>query len=130
MQTTTTRISTAPAVATLACADLGAEVRYYRDTLGFDVDEMNGTAIVHCGKNSDISIYERPTPPQCDTTAVTFVVDDLEAVMADLRGRGVRFQDYDLPYLHTVNGMATYSDGTKGAWTVDPAGNTLALIQM
>jgi hypothetical protein len=33
-------------------------------------------------------------------------VDDIEAVAAELRKRGVVFEEYDLPGLKTINGIA------------------------
>jgi hypothetical protein len=64
-------------------------------------------------------------------------VDDVEAAVAELRARGVVFEDYDLPGLNTVDGIAeiagTYpSDGGIGeraAWFHDSEGNLLALGQ-
>jgi hypothetical protein len=34
------------------------------------------------------------------------MVRDVEAMVADLRGKGVAFEDYDLPGVKTVNGIA------------------------
>ena len=129
MQTTTTRISTAQAIATLACTDLAAETMFFRDTLGFDVEPMQGATIVHCGQGTGVTLYERPTPVNCDATAMTFLVEDLDTVMSDLLSRGVTFEDYDLPYLKTTNGIAVQS-GVKSAWFKDPAGNILSIVQM
>jgi catechol 2,3-dioxygenase-like lactoylglutathione lyase family enzyme len=129
MQTTTTRISTAQAIATLACTDLAAETMFFRDTLGFDVEQMRGATIVHCGQGTSAALYERPTAVDCDTTAMTFLVEDLDTVMSDLKSRGVKFEEYDLPYLKTANGVAI-QEGVKSAWFKDPAGNILSIVQM
>ena len=64
-------------------------------------------------------------------------VDDLDAVMAELRRRGVVFEEYDLPGLRTVNGIVEISDnyassggvGERGAWFRDSEGNLLGLGQ-
>ncbi|HYV33270.1 MAG TPA: hypothetical protein VE973_00265 [Candidatus Limnocylindria bacterium] len=56
------------------------------------------------------------------------MVQDLEAEMADLRSRGVVFEEYDFPGLKTVNGVATM-DGFKTCWFKDTEGNILALGQ-
>lgn len=132
MQSTITKLSTAVAYTTLACTDLAQAERYYRDTLGFDVEMMKDvpdTLMVHCGAGTGIGVYKRPSMPHCDATALNFVVDDLEATMADLRSHGVVFEDYDLPYLKTVNGIAMQGP-TKAAWFKDPAGNILSVVQM
>jgi hypothetical protein len=55
-------------------------------------------------------------------------VDDIEAVMADLRQRGVVFEEYDFPGLKTVDGLATM-DGFHTAWFRDIDGNTFSINQ-
>jgi hypothetical protein len=57
------------------------------------------------------------------------VVRDVEATVADLRGKGVTFEDYDLPGLRTVNGIAELGD-IRGAWFKDPEGNILSVVQL
>jgi hypothetical protein len=63
-------------------------------------------------------------------------VADIEATVAALRRRGVVFEDYDLPGLETVNGIATIQGnypskgvGERGAWFRDSEGNPLGLGQ-
>jgi hypothetical protein len=56
-------------------------------------------------------------------------VRDVEATVADLRGKGVRFENYDLPGLKTVNGIAELGD-IRGAWFKDPEGNILSVVQL
>jgi hypothetical protein len=53
----------------------------------------------------------------------------VEATVAELRGKGVRFEDYDLPGLKTVNGIAELG-GIRGAWFKDPEGNILSVVQL
>jgi hypothetical protein len=52
-----------------------------------------------------------------------------EAAVADLRSKGVPFEDYDLPGLKTVNGIAERG-GVRGAWFKDPEGNILSVVQL
>jgi hypothetical protein len=52
----------------------------------------------------------------------------VEREVAELRSRGVRFEEYDSPGMKTVNGIAT-GGGAKAAWFKDTEGNILALIQ-
>jgi hypothetical protein len=64
-------------------------------------------------------------------------VDDIETVVAELRKRGVVFEEYDLPGLKTVNGIADVSGnypssggiGERGSWFRDREGNLLAVGQ-
>jgi hypothetical protein len=55
-------------------------------------------------------------------------VDDVEATVEELRSRGVVFEEYDLPGLKTVDGIAEIA-GEKGAWFKDTEGNLLSLGQ-
>ena len=55
-------------------------------------------------------------------------VPDIEAEVADLKKRGVTFEEYDAPDYRTVNGIAT-GGGAKTAWFKDSEGNILAVSQ-
>jgi hypothetical protein len=48
--------------------------------------------------------------------------------VADLKRRGVVFEEYDFPSLKTESGIATTGAG-KAAWFFDPEGNMIGLIQ-
>jgi hypothetical protein len=68
---------------------------------------------------------------------MAFDVDDLDATVRQLRGRGVVFEEYDFPGLTTVNGIAEVegnypTKGGKGehaAWFRDSEGNMLGIAQ-
>lgn len=49
--------------------------------------------------------------------------------MADLRSRGVVFEDYDFGEMKTVNGLLSVG-GYKAAWFKDSEGNTLELTEV
>ena len=55
-------------------------------------------------------------------------VKDVEAEVAELKARGVTFEEYDMPGLKTVNGIATMGT-SKAAWFKDTEGNIMAIIQ-
>jgi hypothetical protein len=78
-----------------------------------------------------LHVYERPSSTAAaEHTVAIFLVKDLEGVMSDLRGRGVSFEEYDMPGLKTVNGVYSDESGFKGSWVKDPDGNTLGLEQL
>ena len=65
----------------------------------------------------------------CANSATAFwAVDDVEAEVAELKARGVRFEEYDMPGIKTVDGIAT-GGGAKTAWFKDSEGNILAVSQ-
>jgi catechol 2,3-dioxygenase-like lactoylglutathione lyase family enzyme len=86
-----------------------------------------GYAAYDCGGGTALVIYEGPPSPAAHTLC-SFQVQDLEAVMADLRSRGVTFEEYDLPGLKTVGGIATDAY-ERGAWFRDPDGHYLAISE-
>jgi predicted enzyme related to lactoylglutathione lyase len=59
-------------------------------------------------------------------TQMSFEVRDIEAEVADLRGRGVNFESYEMP--KTTNGIALMPAG-RAAWFKDPDGNLIGLIE-
>ena len=72
---------------------------------------------------------ERRDRARSDTgahTTASFEVEDISASIAQLSGRGVDFEDYDLPGLKTVDKVCVLG-GEKAAWFKDPDGNILCL---
>lgn len=80
-----------------------------------------------------LMVYERPGSKAPENTVLGFGVaaDKFDAVMQDLKARGVKFEDYDIPEmgLKTTNGVAVMG-GMKSAWFKDPDGNILNLASM
>ena len=100
------RISTATAYAVLPAEDLERARKFYRDTLGFEIEEYGtGQFMIHAGGDSRILVYERART-KAEHTAAGLVVKDLDATMEEMRARGVAFEEYDQPGLKTVNGVA------------------------
>jgi hypothetical protein len=54
--------------------------------------------------------------------------DDLDHDVAQLRDRGVRFEEYDFPGLKTENGIA-FVGTERSAWFKDTEGNTICISQ-
>ena len=95
-----TRLSTAPAATTLSVEDLRRARAFCKDALGFDVQsraDMPEDLFVRAGGESLILLYDRGRGGSGDATSVTFEVDDLEAVVAELRDKGVAFEEDDFP---------------------------------
>jgi len=55
-------------------------------------------------------------------------VDDVEAEVAELKARGVKFEEYKFPGLTMINNILT-GGGAKTAWFKDTEGNILAISQ-
>jgi catechol 2,3-dioxygenase-like lactoylglutathione lyase family enzyme len=124
-------LTNAKVVATVAATDMEAARAFYSNALGlpeFMATEEGLGYVLPDG--SALQVYRRDGHRPPENTSVTFIVDDFDAEVADLRRRGITFEEYDLPGIKTVDGIATGADGMKAAWFKDPAGNILALGTM
>jgi catechol 2,3-dioxygenase-like lactoylglutathione lyase family enzyme len=113
---------------TIAVDDLDRAIRFYSDKLGLTVRRLEGdmdSALVEVGDSERLLLY-RSTYRRGETTYASFLVEDVEGTVRELRGRGVIFEDYDFPGLKTVDGIATMGD-LKSSWFKDSEGNILAL---
>jgi len=116
------------AVATLPAVDIERARKFYEGKLGLKAAEANENELRYeCGMGTVIYLYKRGAT-KADHTALAFLVDNLEQEVKELRARGVVFEEYDLPGLKTVNGIAEL--GTeKAAWFKDSEGNILGVGQ-
>lgn len=117
----------APVVPSIPVSDMRRAARFYEDALGLKpiASPAPGVAFYACGENTSLFLYERPST-KSDHTLASFIVDDVKAIVHELRGKGVHFEEYDLPGLKTVDGVASMGEA-KSAWFRDPDGNMLAL---
>ncbi|HUP16040.1 MAG TPA: VOC family protein [Acidimicrobiia bacterium] len=114
--------------ATIPAKDLEGTRRFYEDILKCEVvQERPGFGIMYRSGDSLFGLYPTQFAGTAQHTLGGFAVDDVEAAVADLRARGVKFEQYDMPGLKTdANGIAEM-EGQKGAWFKDPEGNILAV---
>jgi predicted enzyme related to lactoylglutathione lyase len=119
----------APIVPYIPAADVARARRFYEEKVRLvPRAEVAGGVVYECGKGSWIFLYPTPGAGTSKASQAFWQVEDVEAEVADLRRRGVVFEEYDMPGIKTVNGIAT-AGGTKAAWFKDSEGNILAVIQ-
>jgi catechol 2,3-dioxygenase-like lactoylglutathione lyase family enzyme len=114
---------------TIPAKDLERTRRFYEDVLDAQVVMEDPGGIIYRSGDSYFSLYPTEFAGTAQHTLGAFMVRDVEATVAQLRGKGVTFEDYDLPGVKTVNGIAELG-GTKGAWFKDPEGNILSVVQL
>jgi predicted enzyme related to lactoylglutathione lyase len=129
--TTGSRVAAAPLYSVLPAKDIDRARDFWENKVGMEFESpAHGYLMGKAGGGTRFTIYETALAPTQATTAA-IVVDDLDAAMAELRERGVEFQDYDMPGMKTVNGVADFGAGMgRGAWFVDSEGNTINVVQM
>ena len=116
-----------PVAATIPVTDLTRAKNFYVNKLGLTLVKESPAGITLKSGNSEISLYKRG-PSKADHTLAHFKVVNLEQVIDGLTAKGVAFEHYDYPTLKTnEKGIATMSDGGKGAWFKDPDGNILGI---
>ena len=117
--------------ASFSVDDLDEAQRFYADTLGLDVskDEMGILSVATPGAR--VIIYPKPDHKPATFTVLNFNVDNIDKAVDELRARGVRFEQYDVPGVTTdAKGIATDEHGgPRIAWFTDPAGNILSVLQ-
>jgi catechol 2,3-dioxygenase-like lactoylglutathione lyase family enzyme len=109
--------------------DLARAVTFYGETLGLTDSGASAPGpqvIYRCGGGTLLEVYERPTAGDAQHTLASWEVDDVREAVDELRGRGVAFEDYDLPEFKTEDGIATAGD-FQAAWFRDPDGNILCI---
>jgi catechol 2,3-dioxygenase-like lactoylglutathione lyase family enzyme len=115
-----------PFYADISVKDLQEARRFYEDILGVSPVRESETEIVYRAGDTLFAIYPGPAAGSCQHTLGTFMVEDIEAMVEELRSRGVTFEEYDMPGLKTVNGIAQIGPD-KVAWFKDPDGNILSV---
>ena len=112
-------------VTTVAVTDLDQAKAFYRDQLGLEMlDEQPFAIRFGAGNGTQVSV--RRGQPNVGQTVGHFEVDDIEAVVRELTGRGVAFQEYETP--KTVDFIATIG-AARGAWFSDHDGNVFGVRQ-
>jgi catechol 2,3-dioxygenase-like lactoylglutathione lyase family enzyme len=111
---------------TLPATDLDRARKFYENKLGLKtIKSENG--MLYLGSNGNtIAIYEREIPTKADHTVLTFEVNKIESEIKELENKGVKFEDYNMPDLKTVNHIAE-KENEKAAWFKDSEGNILCI---
>lgn len=116
---------------TLPVVDLERAKKFYQEKLGFKVtqeDPSPGANLKSPDCDCYVYLYQRART-KADHTVMALTVDDVEETMRELKRKGVKFEEYDMPNLKTVNGIFKMND-YRSAWFKDTEGNILAISNM
>jgi len=120
-----------PAFASFSTGDIQAAKAFYAQTLGLDarIGKMEVLELQLAGGMKAI-VYPKANHQPATFTVLNFQVPNVEAAVAELGQRGVRFEHYDLPGLKTdAKGICRDPGGPVIAWFKDPAGNILSVLE-
>ncbi len=117
--------------------DLGRAREWYSDKLGLEPSEERPGGLRYRLANGEFALFESAGASPGTFTQMGFEVDDLVATVAELKRRGVVFEEVDVPGLETVDGIAEVEGnypskgghGELAAWFRDVDGNMLGIGQ-
>jgi catechol 2,3-dioxygenase-like lactoylglutathione lyase family enzyme len=122
-------LKNAPIAAYIPVADMARARRFYKEKLGLEpVREIGGGVIYECARGTSFFMYKSAGAGTSKASTAFWTVDDVAAEVAELKARGVVFEEYDMPGIKTENTIAT-GGGAKTAWFKDSEGNILAVSQ-
>jgi catechol 2,3-dioxygenase-like lactoylglutathione lyase family enzyme len=119
----------------LPAQDLDRARRFYSEKLGLEpVDERPGGLLYRCG-GADFVLFRSTGASPGTFTQMALEVSDIEAAVAELKRRGVVFEEVDVPGFRTEGGIAEIEGnypskgarGERGAWFHDSEGNLLGI---
>jgi catechol 2,3-dioxygenase-like lactoylglutathione lyase family enzyme len=115
------------AYATIPAGDLARAKRWYEDKLGLKPARETPAGLMYTlGGGTGFLLYPTQFAGKAPNTLIGFETNNVEADVAALKKKGVKFEEYDMPGLKTVNSIASFGD-MKGAWFKDSEGNILSI---
>src|ERR1700737_4890042 len=112
--------------------DLAKAKTFYSETLGLQVEPDGVGVRLKLPSGGTVFVYPKPDHQPASFTILNFVVDDIDAAVDELTGRGVQFEHYDSGAQTDKKGILRGRAQNRGpdiAWFKAPAGNFLSVIQ-
>ena len=132
----TSPLGEARAITKLPAQNLDRARRFYRDRLGLEPAEEREGGLRYVCNTTEFHIFESSGTASGRSTQLGFEVDDIDRAVADLRGRGLDFETFDLGGLEVTDQIVVVPDnypskgtGERGAFFFDSEGNLLSLGQ-
>lgn len=117
-----------PVYSYIPASDVHRARAFYEQKLGFKAkQEINGGVVYEFAKGTACFLYPTPNAGTSKASQLLWDVKDVEVEVAELKRRGVVFENYDF-HGTDANGITT-ADGARAAWFNDSEGNIMAIIQ-
>jgi predicted enzyme related to lactoylglutathione lyase len=119
------------AVAFVTVTDLDRARAFYEAVLGLTITSQDVFAVMAEASGVTLRISRAPVVVPAPYTVAGFDVEDIDAIVDGLTGRGVTFERY--PFFgdaQDARGVWTAPGGARVAWFKDPDGNLLSVQRM
>jgi catechol 2,3-dioxygenase-like lactoylglutathione lyase family enzyme len=121
-------LSTSPIRAYIPVLDVARARKFYEEIIGLRPKlEYAGGVVYECG-GAEVFMYPTPNAGTSKASQAFWQVADVEGEVADLKARGLKFEEYNMPGMTMKNSIVT-AGGAKTAWFKDTEGNILAISQ-
>lgn len=118
-----------PMYAYIPAKDIPRARRFYEQKIGLKAkQEIAGGVVYEFAKGTACFLYSTMNAGTSKASQAYWQVEDIESEVAELKRRGVQFEEYDMPGMKGENSIYT-GGGARAAWFKDSEGNILAVIQ-
>src|SRR5688572_31538559 len=122
-------LQSSPMYSYIPAKDVARARKFYEDKVGLKPkQEIEDGVVYEFGKGTACFLYPTPNAGTSKASQAFWQVTDIEREVAELKARGVKFEEYDMPGMKTVDSILT-AGGAKAAWFKDSEGNIMAVIQ-
>jgi predicted enzyme related to lactoylglutathione lyase len=122
-------LKTAQLISYIPASNVTRAREFYEQKIGLKPkEEYAGGVFYECGEGSQAFLYPSPGAGTSKASTAFWAVDDVAAEVAELKKRGVVFEEYNFPGVKMENSITT-SGGAKTAWFKDSEGNIMAISQ-
>jgi predicted enzyme related to lactoylglutathione lyase len=115
--------------AAMPAQDIKRARSFYEQKLGLKPgDSQPDGSVFYAVGETMFFVFPSQGKASGDHTQLGLEVDDVEVAANEVKGKGVKLEEYDVPGLKTKNGIAEMGDG-KGFWFKDTEGNLIAVME-
>ncbi|MDV3455606.1 VOC family protein [Sphingomonas sp. HF-S4] len=116
--------------AIVPCSDVATAKRFYTETLGLPIAEDHGEVFALSTGDTSLTVYKSEFAGTNKANAVVWGAgDEVDAIAADLRGKGVTLDEYPEGFDRVEDGVHVKGD-FRAIWFKDPDGNILHVHSM
>ena len=122
-------LSNREACAALPAKDINRARKFYAEKLGLMPTSEDPSGLTYKLKGcTEFFLFPSSGQSNGTFTQLGWQTDNIEEEIAELKARGVVFEEYNLPNFKTIGGIFT-TNGSRAAWFKDSEGNLHGIIE-